>query len=56
MSRLGHSTTRAAMIYQHATEDPDQAIAAALGLLVSQAPPAPVIELPAAREAGYQGR
>jgi hypothetical protein len=33
MARLGHSSTRAAMIYQHATRDRDQAIARALGLV-----------------------
>ena len=31
MARLGHSSTRAAMIYQHATRDGDQLIAKALG-------------------------
>lgn len=33
MARLGHSSTRAALIYQHATRDrdQDQAIAQALG-------------------------
>lgn len=31
MARLGHSSPRAAMIYQHATRDRDQAIAQALG-------------------------
>ena len=36
MARLGHSSTRAAMIYQHATRDRDQAIARALGGLVQQ--------------------
>jgi integrase len=36
MARLGHSSTRAAMIYQHATRDRDQAIAKALGGLVEQ--------------------
>jgi len=30
MSRLGHSTTRAAMIYQHATGERDKKIAEAL--------------------------
>ena len=34
MARLGHSSTRAALIYQHATRDRDQAIAQALGGLV----------------------
>lgn len=33
MARLGHSSPRAAMIYQHATRDRDQAIARALGQL-----------------------
>jgi hypothetical protein len=36
MARLGHSSTRAAMIYQHATKDRDLAIAKALGGLVQQ--------------------
>jgi integrase len=34
MARIGHSSTRAAMIYQHATRDRDQAIAAALDVLI----------------------
>jgi integrase len=37
MARLGHSGTRAAMIYQHATRDRDQVIAKALGGLARQA-------------------
>jgi hypothetical protein len=37
MARLGHSSPRAAMIYQHATKDRDKAIADALGTLASQA-------------------
>ena len=36
MARLGHSSTRAALIYQHATRDRDQAIAMALGDLAWQ--------------------
>jgi len=36
MARLGHSSTRAAMIYQHATRDRDEAIAKALGGLLQQ--------------------
>lgn len=35
--RLGHSSTRAAMIYQHATRDRDKAIAHALGTLADKA-------------------
>ncbi|MER5628044.1 site-specific integrase [Streptosporangium sp. NPDC002544] len=31
MTRMGHSSTRAALIYQHASKDRDQAIARALG-------------------------
>ena len=37
MARLGHSSTRAALIYQHATKDRDQAIADALGILLRRA-------------------
>ena len=37
MARLGHSSTRAARIYQHATKDRAQAIAEALGILFRQA-------------------
>jgi integrase len=36
MARLGHSSVRAAMIYQHATRDRDRAIARALGELVRE--------------------
>jgi integrase len=37
MARLGHSSTRAAMIYQHATRDRDKSIAASLGKLLDSA-------------------
>lgn len=37
MARIGHSSTRAAMIYQHATRDRDHAIAAALDALIVDA-------------------
>ncbi|WP_207229881.1 site-specific integrase [Krasilnikovia cinnamomea] len=37
MARIGHSSTRAAMIYQHATRDRDHAIAAALDDLIEEA-------------------
>jgi integrase len=40
MARMGHSSARAALIYQHATEDRDKAIAAALGELIAGAVPA----------------
>jgi len=36
MTRIGHSSTRAAMIYQHATRDRDRAIAAALDALIEE--------------------
>jgi hypothetical protein len=36
MARLGHSSTRAVLIYQHATRDRHQAIAKALGGLAQQ--------------------
>jgi hypothetical protein len=35
--RIGHSSTRAAMIYQHATRDRDHVIAAALDALIEEA-------------------
>jgi integrase len=34
MARLGHSSSRAAMIYQHATRDRDKTIARSLGKLI----------------------
>ncbi|GIF98337.1 tyrosine-type recombinase/integrase [Catellatospora citrea] len=37
MARLGHASPRAAMIYQHATKDRDQGIAAALDMLIEEA-------------------
>jgi integrase len=37
MARIGHSSTRAALIYQHATRERDQAIAAALDDLIEEA-------------------
>ncbi len=54
MARLGHSSVRAAMIYQHATRDRDQAIAKALGAFVREV--RYTSEEPAAgRERGEQG-
>lgn len=37
MSRIGHGSTRAAMIYQHATSDRDRKIAEALNLVIEAA-------------------
>jgi hypothetical protein len=37
MARIGHSSTRAALIYQHATRDRDRAIADALDVLIDAA-------------------
>jgi hypothetical protein len=37
MERMGHSSPRAALIYQHATRERDQAIAAGMGRLLKQA-------------------
>jgi integrase len=37
MARIGHSSTRAAMIYQHASRDRDDAIAVALDALIVEA-------------------
>jgi integrase len=53
MARLGHSSVRAAMIYQHATRDRDQAIAKALGAFVREVRDAS--EEPTGRERGEQG-
>jgi integrase len=41
MLRMGHSSPRAAMIYQHATADRDRAIAEAMSRLVAPTPLAP---------------
>jgi integrase len=37
MARIGHSSTRAAMIYQHASRDRDEAIAGALDASIVEA-------------------
>lgn len=37
MERMGHSSTRAALIYLHATRERDQAIAAGMGKLLKDA-------------------
>lgn len=37
MERMGHSSPRAALIYQHATRERDEAIAAGMGKLLTQA-------------------
>jgi hypothetical protein len=37
MSRMGHASPRAALTYQHATQDRDAAIAAGLSDLIVQA-------------------
>jgi hypothetical protein len=37
MERMGHSSSRAAMIYQHASRDRDEAIAAAMGTALTAA-------------------
>ncbi len=39
MSRMGHASPRAALIYQHATKDRDAAIAAALSQLIADGKP-----------------
>jgi hypothetical protein len=37
MERMGHASARAALIYQHATRERDEAIAAGMGKLLRQA-------------------
>lgn len=44
MSRMGHASMRAALIYQHATTDRDAAIAVALSELAGQATPTSATE------------
>ena len=51
MARLGHSSARAAMIYQHATEDRDRLIADRLTEMTAQAGLAPVVPIAEARSA-----
>jgi hypothetical protein len=45
MERIGHSSSRAALIYQHASRDRDEAIATALGdsLAAAKRHPGPFI-------------
>jgi integrase len=45
MARLGHSTPRAALIYQHATAERDHDIANGLDVLVAEAKAAPVAQV-----------
>jgi integrase len=42
MRRMGHASQRAALIYQHATEDRDRAVAEAMSRLVEPQPVAPL--------------
>ena len=51
MARLGHSSIRAAMIYQHATRDRDRAIAQTLGALVREVRQEPTDTLGESRNA-----
>ena len=57
MSRMGHASPRAALIYQHATSDRDAVIAAALSDLLEGAAQAraPVVSSLLTRGAGEQG-
>jgi len=59
MMRLGHSSPRAALNYQHATAERDHAIAAGLDALVDEARSAavaPVVELPRRLEQRLEGQ
>jgi integrase len=51
MARLGHASARAAMIYQHATEERDRLIADRLGQMAAEAGVAPVVPIERARTA-----
>ena len=46
MARLGRTSPRAAMIYQHATEDRDRLIAEGLATMTTDAGLAPVMQIP----------
>jgi len=52
MARLGHSSPRAALVYQHATAERDTAIAAALDVLADSLRTEPVAEVVPIRQAG----
>jgi integrase len=45
MARMGHASSRAALIYQHATRDRDRALADALSRLVAPMPHQPALRL-----------
>ena len=51
MARLGHASPRAAMVYQHATEDRDRLIAERLTEMATQAGVNPVVPITEARSA-----
>lgn len=55
MARLGHASARAAMMYQHATEDRDRRIADRLDEMAAQAGLAPVVPITQARSATWDG-
>jgi hypothetical protein len=49
MARIGHASPRAALIYQHATEERDRVVADQLDTLIAsteRTPRAPVVKLP----------
>jgi hypothetical protein len=47
MARMGHSSPRAALIYQHATQDRDQLVAEALSAIAAQRDAVTTAALPA---------
>jgi integrase len=49
MARLGHATPRAAMVYQHAAEDRDRAIAEGLAAMTAEAGLEAVVPIDAVR-------
>lgn len=55
MARLGHSSVRAALMYQHAPRDRDRAIAQALGELVREVRPEPTEPAGKQPEPGERG-
>jgi hypothetical protein len=55
MARLGHASARAAMVYQHATEDRDRLIADRLSAMTIEAGLAPVLPITGRHEASADG-
>jgi hypothetical protein len=56
MARMGHSSTRAALIYQHASRDRERAIGAAISARVEAVRPGPIGQRADRARNGHEGR